>query len=209
MNNSLTKFEEKVINSIDITFEYPYQVEAIVDKFNECILRYYYDYIYSFLLKKKLEKHNHIFFSDENFINYVKNNDLNGFMIFPDKLLDKVDKDYIYFFMNKVICFVNKIGYNNDNFEAFINKSKRKSMGNFVRYKTCVSAVKNLELMEKDGLTDLVLETEQKININNFGKIEQLLDFCDRLNNYYINSTKNNELKIMKLEKVRNEIDEN
>ena len=214
MNNKLSVFEESILNYNNIEFEYPYQVKLFVKKLNEFIIGYYRDSIYLFLLKNKIENSINHSISDAELINYINEiNNKKGYMLFPQKLLDVVDKSYICFLMNKAISFAYKVDYTGYTYDKFLKMSKKKKIGNFVRYSDCVESVKAMDELEKYKLSDFVIDNEHRINSPKFNKKVQLIDFCDRLYNYYNgidDKSQENELKIKKnkLELIKKNITE-
>lgn len=203
MNDKLTMFEKYAIDKDNYKFDYTFEVVLFVIKLNEYVIKYYEDSIYSYILKRKLERKEGRRLQDEEFYKLV--NDKNfGFVLFPSYKFNQLDREYIKYIMNNLLGFVNKVNYLDSKYANIVKMAKNKKLENFIRYRDCVESAKDMEEMLKYRIDEFVVNMEQDIKLNEFNFLYELHSFINRLNNYYVST--NNEEKQERLKVIKKDI---
>ena len=180
--NTLKDFEKYVIEKEDFSFEYAFELLMFVDKLNEYIVRYYQDIVYSYLLRKRLEKLHGKELSDEKY-NELINNDYTGLLLFPSVGTGIRENQYIKVHMNELSKFVDKLDFYNLQYVDIINYAKGKRLFPVLDYSDCVKSARELKEMKNRNVTKYARDLQNELNKSNYSYLYELHDFVNRFEN--------------------------
>ena len=203
MNDKLTMFEKYAIEKDSYEFNYTFELVLFVIKLNEYVIKYYEDNIYSYILRKKLERKKGRKLLDDEFDDLISHNNF-GLVLFPSYKFNQLDNEYVKYLMNNLLSFVQKVNYQDLKYANIIKMSKEKKLESFIRYKDCIESAKDMRKLEKYKIDEFVVSMEQEIKRSDFDFLYELHSFIQRLNNYYIST--NDIDKIEKLKVIKKDI---
>ena len=200
MSKSLTQFEKYEISKENTALNHTFELIQFVEKLNNNIIKYYEDSIYSYVLKKRLEKLHGKKFSEDKYISLLNNN-YEGIMLFPSIGTDIKHNEFIKQIKKDLLLFTNRINYNNIKMFNIINFINKGELGLYLTYQQCVASAKELLIFEENNIIEYIDKIKKDSRIEGFDFKYQLNDFLDRLEDFYFENKdeeKYQDLKILR-----------
>ena len=203
MEETLTKYELHELDKFTDGFNHTFETIMFVEELNNCIIKYYRNVVYDYLLRKRFEKLHGYKLSDKKFEELIQL-DYTGTMLFPSVGTGLNESLYIKKNMRDLEEFNKAIGFNRLEYVNIIDFLNKGNIGLFLKYENCVSAARELREMRANSVVDYINKVDEDIKKPEFSFIYQLHDFINRLNNYYL--INDNMEQVKKLSHIKSEI---
>ena len=199
MKSSLTNYEKYEVNKEDTQLNYTFELIQFVEKLNNNVIKYYQDSIYSYVLKRRLEKlHGHNI-TDERYIELLKNN-YEGIMLFPNIGTNLKNNEYIEQIKRDLLYLTKSISFNkNANYYIISNFLAKGDLGFSLKYQDCVASARELLLFEENNIKEYINRIKEVSEKNGFDFKYQLNDFLDRLELFYMENKEEEKYKNLKV----------